>query len=81
MKIINEYTGKEYNSVEECLKAEKEYLKAKEEAKAAEEAHRRDIEKARVNAEKAMKEYVRLLETKDDDFYADIDTLIRWLFG
>lgn len=81
MKIINEYDGKEYASVEECLKAEKEYIKAREEAIAAEEARRKEIETARVKAEKAMKEYMELLETKDDGFYADIDTLIRWLFG
>lgn len=81
MKIINEYDGKEYASVEECLKAEKEYIEAKEKAKAAEEARKKKVEIARVKAEKAMKEYMELLETRDDGFYADIDTLIRWLFG
>lgn len=59
MKIISEFTNKEYSTVEECLKDE-EYYKAKEEEK-------RQAEKRRLEEKEADKAYLDKLRTAADD--------------
>lgn len=59
MKIISEFTNKEYSTVEECLKDEELY-KAKEEEK-----HR--AEKLRLEEKEADKAYLDELRTAADD--------------
>ena len=59
MKIISEFTNKEYPTVEECLKDEELY-KAKEEEK-------RQAEKRRLEEKEADKAYLDKLRTAADD--------------
>ena len=59
MKIISEFTNKEYSTVEECLEDEKAY-KAKEEEK-------RKAEKLRLEEKEADKAYLDELRTAADD--------------
>lgn len=59
MKIISEFTNKEYSTVEECLKDE-EFYKAKEEEK-------RQAEKLRLEEKEADKAYLDKLRTAADD--------------
>ena len=59
MKIISEFTNKEYSTVEECLKDEELY-KAKEEEK-------RQAEKRRLEEKEADKAYLDKLRTAADD--------------
>ena len=59
MKIISEFTNKEYPTVEECLKDEELY-KAKEE-------ERRRAEKLRLEEKEAHKAHVNELRTAADD--------------
>lgn len=59
MKIISEFTNKEYSTVEECLKDEELY-KAKEEEK-------RQAEKRRLEEKEADKAYLDELRTAADD--------------
>ena len=68
MRIISDITGKEYKTVDECLKAEKEYKLLKEE----EEKAKKELEKAKDEAYKkaidACDEYLKLcgIETHFD---------------
>ena len=59
MKIISEFTNKEYSTVEECLKDEELY-------KAKEEEERR-AEKLRLEEKEADKAYLDELRTAADD--------------
>lgn len=59
MKIISEFTNKEYPTVEECLKDE-EYYKAKEE-------EQRRVEKLRLEEKEAHKAHLNELRTAADD--------------
>ena len=59
MKIISEFTNKEYPTVEECLKDE-EFYKAKEEEK-------RKAEKLRLEEKDAHKVHLNELRTAADD--------------
>ena len=59
MKIISEFTNKEYSTVEECIKDEELY-KAKEEEK-------RQAEKRRLEEKEADKAYLDKLRTAADD--------------
>ena len=59
MKIISEFTNKEYSTVEECLRDEELY-KAKEEEK-------RQAEKLRLEEREAYKVHLNELRTASDD--------------
>lgn len=59
MKIISEFTNKEYSTVEECLRDEELY-KAKEEEK-------RQAEKLRLEEREAYKVHLNELRTAADD--------------
>lgn len=59
MKIISEFTNKEYSTVEECIKDEEAY-KAKEEEK-------RRAEKLRLEEKESDKAYLDELRTAADD--------------
>ena len=59
MKIISEFTNKEYSTVEECLRDE-EFYKAKEEEK-------RKAEKLRLEEKEAHKAHLNELRTAVDD--------------
>ena len=50
MIIISELTGKEYKTVDECIKAEKDFLKKKEEEERAKKAHEEELDKAYYDA-------------------------------
>ena len=63
MKIISEFTNKEYPTVEECLKDE-EYYKAKEE-------EQRRVEKLRLEEKEAHKAHLNELRTAADDAYSE----------
>lgn len=69
MRIISDITGKEYKTVDECLKAEKEYkeAKAKAEKEKAELQAKKDA--AYQKAIDACDEYLKLcgIETHFDD--------------
>ena len=61
MKIISEFTNKEYSTVEECIKDEEAY-KAKEEEK-------RKTEKLWLEEKKAHKDYVNKLRIAASDAF------------
>ena len=94
MIISSELTGKQYKTVEDCLKAERDYKKAKAEAEKAEKEREEAKEKAYDEAVEACKKYLKLAgvdvtieedkdeekdEDKDDDWEL-IDMLIMSLF-
>ena len=76
MRIISDITGKEYKTVDECLKAEKEYkeAKAKAEKEKAELQAKKDA--AYQKAMDACDEYLRLcgieVEFTDNGYKAKI---------
>lgn len=57
MRIISDITGKEYKTVDECLRAEEEFLKAEEEKRIAEEVRAEKINAAYKKAMAAIDEY------------------------
>ena len=69
MIIISELTGKEYKTMEECLKAEKDFLKKKEEEEKAKKAHEEELDKAYEEAIAACDKYLRLrgIEIEEDE--------------
>jgi len=66
MIISSELTGKEYKTVEECLKAEKEFLKKKEEEKKAKKEHEEALDKAYKEAVAACDRYFELAGVEVD---------------
>lgn len=60
MIISSELTGKTYQTVEECLKAEKEYKFQKEEEEKAKKEHEKAKDEAYKRAVEACDEYLRL---------------------
>ena len=74
MKILSEKTGKEYQTVEECVAAEKEF----DEAVAKEKARKENLAKERKerakeveDAYKAILEAQKVYKRKLDDFLKD----------
>lgn len=69
MIIISELTGKEYKTVDECLKAEKDFLKKKEEEEKAKKAHEEELDKAYHDAIAACDKYLKLrgIEIEEDE--------------
>ena len=69
MIIISELTGKEYKTMEECLKAEKEIRKKKEEEERAKKAHEEELDKAYHDAIAACDKYLKLrgIEIEEDE--------------
>ena len=69
MIIISELTGKEYKTVDECLKAEKDFLKKKEEEEKAKKAHEEELDKAYHDAIAACDRYLKLrgIEIEEDE--------------
>lgn len=89
MKIYSEKTGKEYKSVDECLKAEKTYdkqLKEKEAARAKASEERKVRAKEVEDAFNAVIEAVKLYLKKRDGFSKDFggyhvtftDSILDW---
>ena len=74
MIIISELTGKEYKTVDECIKAEKDFLKKKEEEEKAKKAHEEELDKAYHDAVAACDRYLKLrgieIEEDEDSFIA-----------
>lgn len=72
MIISSELTGKQYTSVEECLKDEKKFLDAKKQKEEAEKAHKEELDKAYEEAVAACERYFELAGIKidiDEDSY------------
>ena len=69
MIIISELTGKEYKTVDECIKAEKDFLKKKEEEEKAKKAHEEELDKAYHDAIAACDKYLKLrgIEIEEDE--------------
>lgn len=69
MIIISELTGKEYKTMDECLKAEKDFLKKKEEEEKAKKAYEEELDKAYHDAIAACDKYLKLrgIEIKEDE--------------
>lgn len=69
MIIISELTGKEYKTVDECLKAEKDFLKKKKEEEKAKKAHEEELDKAYHDAIAACDRYLKLrgIEIEEDE--------------
>ena len=69
MIIVSEITGKEYKTVDECLKAEKEFLRKKEEEKKAKEEYEAELDKAYNEAMAAFDKYLKLrgIEIEEDE--------------
>ena len=74
MIIISELTGKEYKTVDECIKAEKDFLKKKEEEEKAKKAYEEELDKAYHDAIAACDRYLKLrgieIEEDEDSFIA-----------
>ena len=68
MKIISEFTNKEYSTVEECLKDE-EYYKAKEEEK-------RKAEKLRLEEKETHKAHLNELRTAANDAFNEYQKVV-----
>ena len=60
MRIISDITGKEYKTVDECLKAEEEFLEKKAKEEADRKALQEKKEAAYKKAIKACDEYLNL---------------------
>ncbi len=69
MIIVSEITGKEYKTVDECLKAEKDFRKKKEEEERAKKAHEEELNKAYHDAIAACDKYLKLrgIEIEEDE--------------
>ena len=88
MIISSELTGKQYKSVEECLKDEKKFLDAEEKKKKAEQAHKKELDKAYEEAVAACERYFELAGIKidiDEDSYTittktDNDSVFHMLY-
>ena len=85
MKIISEFTNKEYSTVEECLKDE-EYYKAKEEEKRKaeklrleeKEAHKAHLNELRTAANNAFSEYQKAVSEYNKKYGLYDDSLNRF---
>jgi uncharacterized protein YgiB involved in biofilm formation len=60
MRIISDITGKEYKTVDECLKAEEQYKLQKEAEAKAKAEHEKALDEAYKKAMAACDEYLRL---------------------
>jgi len=72
MIISSELTGKQYNSVKECLEDEKNFLRKKEEEEKAKKEHEKALNKAYEEAVAACERYFELAGIKidiDEDGY------------
>lgn len=69
MIIVSELTGKEYKTVDECLKAEKDFRKKKEEEEKAKKAREEELDKAYHDAIAACDKYLKLrgIEIEEDE--------------
>ena len=61
MIILSEITGKEYDSVSECLYDEQKFKTEQEEARKAEEAHKKEVDEAYQAAIDACEKYFELI--------------------
>lgn len=71
MIILSEITGKEYDSVSECLYDEQKFKTEQEEAKKAEEAHKKEVDKAYEAAVDACEKYFELIGVDIHKLYED----------
>jgi len=60
MRIISDITGKEYKTVDECLKAEEQYKLQKEAEEKARVDHKKALDEAYQKAIDACDEYLKL---------------------
>lgn len=60
MRIISDITGKEYKTVDECLKAEEQYKLQKEAEEKAKKEHDKALDDAYKKAIAACDEYLKL---------------------
>lgn len=60
MRIISDITGKEYKTVDECLKAEEQYKLQKEAEEKAKKEHEKALDEAYKKAIAACDEYLKL---------------------
>ena len=60
MRIISDITGKEYKTVDECLKAEEQYKLQKEAEEKAKKEHEKALDEAYKKAVAACDEYLKL---------------------
>ena len=69
MIIVSELTGKEYKTVDECLKAEKDFRKKKEEEAKAKKVREEELDKAYHDAIAACDKYLKLrgIEIEEDE--------------
>jgi len=61
MRIISDITGKEYKTVDECLKAEEQYKLQKEAEEKAKKEHEKALDEAYKKAIAACDEYLKLV--------------------
>ena len=60
MRIISDITGKEYKTVDECLKAEEQYMFEKKAEEKAKKEHEKALDEAYHKAIDACDEYLKL---------------------
>ena len=85
MKIISEFTNKEYPTVEECLKDEELYKAKEEEKRRAEklrleekEAHKAHLNELRTAANNAFSEYQKAVSEYNKKYGLYDDSLDRF---
>ena len=66
MRIISDITGKEYKTVDECLKAEEQYKLQKEAEAKAKAEHEKALDEAYHKAIAACDEYLKLAGIEAD---------------
>ena len=82
MIIYSEKTDQKYNSVEECLEAEKAYDEEQKQKEIEQEKKEQRIREAYDNAIKAFDEYQKVIgATNGDVAFAGLDFIMEWVLG
>jgi AAA15 family ATPase/GTPase len=82
MIIYSEKTEQRYDSVDECLEAEKAYDEQKRQEEIAQEKREQDIREKYDNAVKAFDEYQKAIGADNGDVaMAGLDFVLEWILG
>ena len=82
MIIYSEKTEHKYDSVEDCLEAEKAFDEEQRRKEAEEELKEKRIREAYDNAVKAFDEYQKAIGATDNDVInAGFDFILEWVLG
>lgn len=82
MIIYSEKTEQKYDSVEDCLKAEKAYDEEQRQKEIEQEKKEQRIREAYNNAIKAFDEYQEAIgATNGDVAFAGLDFIMEWVLG